>query len=255
MDLLRDPGWQAAGALISLLALPFTYWLYLCGLRHKRLGFGVVSVSRLMSADDGLQRRLTVLVDDEPATNVHIVVLCIRNIGTEPIDTKDFEREMRIAFHDAIILSAEVVSRQPGNLEPRLCARPREIVAYPLLLNAHDELIVQVLTSGEPAAVDIDARIAGISQIDQIINDSPGRFPYLFTIGLWFGTAVATYLTARGLLEFDFSVAGWKEIGGAVIISLGDVAMLALSCHLISRMSSHLQNRSRYFRESRGLIG
>jgi hypothetical protein len=69
-----------------------------------------------------------------PVRNLSLVEVLIGNVGNEPIRRDDYEKPLSLEFNDdARILSVQVLTTRPPNLDPQLEIRDGEIAIAPLM--------------------------------------------------------------------------------------------------------------------------
>ena len=168
LALLRDPIWQFIGAILAFLGVGAAFWVYWLQRQIKELTFGEVSSRRLLSVADELSSRITVQLDGEIVTNLHLIVYGIKNSGHQAIPPGDFERPVSISFADGQVISAEVVAQSPKNLLARLTVDKSRIELQPLLLNCNDQILIQVLLSANSTESFVDARIINIPELAKV---------------------------------------------------------------------------------------
>jgi hypothetical protein len=182
INVLRDPLWQFVGVLLALLSVAAAFWIYWLQRQTKELAFGLVSSRRLLSVSDELSSRVSILLDGKTVKDVHLVVYGLKNSGHSAICASDFERALKINFNEGQVISAEIASQSPPNLGASLSSSDTGVELRPLLLNAGDQLLIQVLLSAPYPREDIDTRIVGISSLAKI-NSIP-LLPPFFESGL-----------------------------------------------------------------------
>ena len=174
IEFLRDGIWQFVGAAIALLAIPFSYWLYLLQRRHKELAFGTTSTRALLSVADELSQRVVVSLDGHSVEDIHLFVLAVKNSGNTPITPDDFIRPLTVTFGSgARVISASVSKQFPTNLGAMLEVNETSIVLMPLLLNPLDCVVAQVLLSAKTPIAAADTRIVDVASLVPLAN--PGR--------------------------------------------------------------------------------
>jgi hypothetical protein len=194
MDFLRDQIWQFVGAVLGLLALLATLVIFVLQRRRKRLAIGALSRQRLVSIDQEISSRVTVSLDGSPVSDVHLVLLGIKNVGDLPILQSDFAGPFRLLTTDGSqILSASIVKQFPLNLGTQLTHTSDIITIVPPLLNRLDWFTVQILMSGSEANVTPDLRVVGVSQIEPLENKA---------------VATTGNVVLTGLAGFLFGLAG-----------------------------------------------
>ncbi len=171
MDWMRDGVWQFVGVLLSLVALATTYLIYRRQTTIKRLGFGVLSQTRLLTVRMDARHRIKILYDGHEVSEPTMLLVRIVNIGNVPILTEDFDRAFRVVVDEmAIILSAEVAHQQPSDLDASINILASQIELDPLLLNPRDSVDIKILLSQYSKQVKPMARIRGVPVITDLAS-------------------------------------------------------------------------------------
>lgn len=178
LELARDPAWQAFGAVIALLAIVATFVIFRLQTRIKELAVGRVSSRRLLSIADEVSARVSVRLDGQPVTNLHLVVYGIKNSGHRAIAATDFVRPLVLSYEGGKIVSAEVSYQLPSNLNVKLRTSLSQVEIESLLLNSGDQFHVQLLVSASAPDALIDARIVDVPHLVPA-NTRPSLPPFL----------------------------------------------------------------------------
>lgn len=121
--------------------------------------FPVLSVANELSDDIEVRYRGNTIL------NLKLIEITIRNAGSVAIETKDFDRPLKLQFNDAIqILSEEILQKIPKNLPVSYSFQSNIISIDPLLLNQGDLIKYKILASNYEY-FNIEARINGIKDI------------------------------------------------------------------------------------------
>lgn len=223
LDLLRDPVWQFIGALLAVLGIGAAFWIYWFQRQTKELAFGLVSTRRLLSVADELSSRVTVHLDGRPVKDLHLLVYGLKNSGHRAISPSDFERPLSIAFSDGQIVSAEVASQVPSNIGATLIISESSVELQPVLLNAGDQVLVQILLSAPAPAETVDTRILDVPALASI-NVEPRLPPFLASgspmlIVVLLLIAIASYFFGTDVQTNSVSSFLWFA-GAAVFVAL-----------------------------------
>lgn len=212
LELLRDGIWQFIGAALtvaSILAAAGIYWLQR---RTRELAFGLVTHRRLLTVANELSPRVSVQLDGRAVRDLHLLVYGLKNSGHSAVLANDFERPLSISFSDGQVLSAEVASQKPANLAATLEVGASRVELRPLLLNAGDQVLIQVLVSAPTVKDAIDARIVNVARLTPIVT--PPTLPPFFQSGsaivvggVLVGAAAANILDLPGQPPWWFWVA------------------------------------------------
>jgi hypothetical protein len=204
IDLLRDGIWQFIGAVLALLGVIAAMYIYWQQRQLKELAFGLVSSRRPLAIADELSSRVTVQLDGRSVVNLHLLVFGLRNSGHQAIDQGHFQGPLTIIFSSGQVVSAEITSQVPSNLRAELVVSHDHVELKPLLLNAGDQVLVQVLLSSPTPTWEVDARIVDVPSLVPI-NHTP-RLPPFFQSGLLL-LLVLSLLAGFGALFLE----GWTD--------------------------------------------
>lgn len=199
VDLMRDPVWTFVGAVLAVLGIGTAFWIYWLQRQTKELAFGIVSLRRLLSVADEVSSRVTVHLDGNEVKNLHLLVYGLKNSGHRAIASSDFEHPLSISFANGQVVAAEITSQHPSNLGATLITAESRIELQPLLLNAGDQILLQVLLSAPSPSGSIDVRILDVPALAPInVND---RLPPFFESGMPMFMVVCI-LTAGGVIPY-----------------------------------------------------
>ena len=168
MTVLRDPMWQFVGALLGLLAVVVSIYLFVLGRRQRSLSYDVLMSTPLLTVNEVLKGKIQITYEETPVQNVHLLILRIRNDGSTPITPDDFVEPLHFSFRDDLkILSTEVAETVPDSLRPKVITDASGFTISPLLLNGGDTVILKLLFAypGGVLGLRIHTRIVGVSQI------------------------------------------------------------------------------------------
>lgn len=207
LDLLRDGLWQSVGALLALLAILASFWIYKLQQQRKELAFGVVSTRRLLTVADEVSTRVTVQLDGREVRDLHLLVFGLKNSGTVAVRPEDFERPLCIVFASGEILSASVSSERPHGLGASLTVSPSTVELTPLLMNANDQVLVQVLLSAPTPNYSASARVVDVPELVPV--ELRPRLPPLHQSGLPFAALLCV------LIAFYYLITGGPDLNMA----------------------------------------
>ena len=157
---------------------------YLTGSK-KSLSYEVISKSEIVNTQDRSFSGIQILVDTTIVRNVNSSILKIYNDGDIPIRKSDFDSKIVIGLDASNrILRSNIVEKNPRNLNPKISVKDNLISIEPLLLNANDHFILQILSEGNNDSLFINARIAGIESIvEKQVNEEED---FSFATKVWF---------------------------------------------------------------------
>lgn len=237
LDLLRDGLWQSIGALLALLAIIASFWIYRLQRQRKELAFGTVSTRRLLTVADEVSTRVTVQLDGRSVRDLHLIVFGLKNSGTVSVRSEDFERPVRIAFTSGEIVSASVSSELPNDLGAALAVTASAVELAPLLLNVNDQVLIQVLLSAPAPDYSASVRVIDIPAFVPI--ELRPRLPPLHQSGLP-GLALVSLLIALYYL-----ISGGLDLKDAFY--LVGIAVFTLCFGLVTRFIERIKPSSRRF--------
>jgi hypothetical protein len=114
---------------------------------------------------DSYTEKVEVLFDGRPVDMPHLVRIRIRNSGNVPIPSSDFAAPFTFKFGEHCeILHAEVVEKNPGNLDVSMQITTGIVQIQPDMLNPMDSFALRILGARIDRVV-VDARIVGIQDI------------------------------------------------------------------------------------------
>lgn len=198
-NILRDPVWQFIGALLGLLAILISVWIFFAQRKNKMLVYDILSDSSILSTTDQISGKLKILFQNKPVKNVSLVVIRVINSGNVPITSKDYERNVRFIFNkDVKILTAEVAETQPESLGAEISIVEKNIIALePVLLNGGDTVTVKALISEYSKGLKVDGRIVGVKEIKKQTEGTETITTFIFLV------ASMTAGVSAGILEIS----------------------------------------------------
>ena len=224
LSILRDPMWGFLGALFAFVAIPLAYWIFVLQRKVKELAFGVLSIRRLFSVDQEVASRIVVLLDGKPISDLHLMVIGLKNSGTEPILASDFAQPMTFNLDaGTAVISAEIAKQSPGDLGFSLQVSDSLIRLDGVLLNAGDYVVIQALLSGSEPKLAPSFRVIGITA-PSLLQVSPTRSASNYSSWKlaqgyisWLVVLAATVLIVDDIIS-DYAPMKVVIYGGAVLL-------------------------------------
>jgi hypothetical protein len=140
---------------------------------RKSLSYQTISNVVLLNTAEIIREKLQILYEGMPVKNVRLLLLKIINDGFQPIDEKDFKKTLDFVFtEEAQILSAEIQSVNPENLDISFTFENNKLSIKPILLNSKDFIEIKFIVSTYESILKCDARIVGVKEIKHF---SPNR--------------------------------------------------------------------------------
>lgn len=184
LELLRDPIWQFAGAVLALVAIAISVALYFAQRQRKDITYELLSNTPLLTVREKGLGQLQLTYNSVPVDNPRLAVIRLRNSGNVPIATTDYERPISFTFGEgATVLSSAITATSPDNLNVGVETKDNVVVLQPALLNPRDSLTLKLLVSGEARDLSADGRIHGVHRIHPSVERQWIDFIFL-TIGI-----------------------------------------------------------------------
>lgn len=168
-EILRDPWWQfIAGVAFAFVAIVVPILIYLKQRQRKALSYEILSRTPLLSIEEEVKGKLKILFNNNPAQDVHLVVVRIINSGNVQIVSDDYERPVSLDFgENTQIFTTEVSDANPKSLRPNVNIENTKVVLEPVLLNSRDSITLKMLVGqfDSQKQISVDGRIAGVKDI------------------------------------------------------------------------------------------
>jgi hypothetical protein len=171
IELLRDPAWQFAGAVLAFFAILVSLATYHAQRAKKRLAYEVIHNGRILTIKEESVGDLQLVFRQQPVCNARLIEVRVTNQGNQPITPGDFVRPLSLSLNqDAVVLSAATVQKEPNDLSIDATYTANVIEIAPLLLNPKDSFTIKLLASEYQSGPSITARISGVSKITEIVD-------------------------------------------------------------------------------------
>lgn len=149
------------GAIIAL-------WIFFKQKNRKRLEYKVIANESLLSYHKDVEKDLVILFQDKRIDNLALLILEFKNTGNIPVLKSDFESPLGINFKTPTrVFGTEVINAYPKNLDAFAIIELGGISISPCLINPKDKFSVKIIYDVKKVDYEIDARIAGIQNIEQ----------------------------------------------------------------------------------------
>ncbi len=206
MELLRDGLWQFVGAVLALVAIAGSFWIYYAQRSRREVAFGVLSKRELLPEVSALPRSIQIIVDGTPAINVHLFVLALKNTGNTPIRQTDFRYPPSIKFgNNSKILHVSLSRQFPTNLGITLTHDAKEARIEPALLNPGEHFVLQALVTGDDFDVSCDFRAEGITEL---VGVEGAKYNVALNLTFMFVSAIAIVLLVftSGIIDVGYGL-------------------------------------------------
>lgn len=220
-EILRDPFWQfVIVVLIGVLAIIAAVIIYLKQRLHKNISYEIISKSSLLSVNDEIKQDVQISFKGKLVQQVSLIILRIFNSGNVPVLSTDFESPIAITLgKNAIVLTAEIIDKQPDCLPTLITSEDSRIILAPTLLNPRDSVTLRMLVTNLET-IDIDSRIAGVRKIQLMTH---GKRDALLEL---MGLINALFLTFAIIGVLNILQYGLQLGNGGLTISMAVIAVL-----------------------------
>jgi hypothetical protein len=113
---------------------------------------------------------------------IHLLIYALKNSGHRAIALTDWERPFAISFGNDTIVSAEIASQHPSNLNAKILIETNCINLVPLMLNPGDQIVMKMLVSSEQPITKCDMRVLDVASLSPI--NTSEKLPPFFQSGL-----------------------------------------------------------------------
>lgn len=109
---------------------------------------------------------LEISVEGKPVNSPFSSVIEIKNDGSKPITTNDFEAPLEVHVDSSInIIRAQILKKSPEDIDPDITYDNHVIKLKSTLWNPNDTISISMITSGAQPIFNTKARIVGISSV------------------------------------------------------------------------------------------
>jgi len=166
-ELLRDSIWTFVGAVLALIAIGATFWVYALQRPRKRLLIERVARVPLVTIGTEKIEGLEVKFNGDVLESASVIVVRITNSGNQPITAEEFERPVTLIFEEgAAVLHAEISEPSPKGLVVATSSQGRELQIERCLLNPGDTFLCRALVRDSKGRYEPAARVVGMKDIE-----------------------------------------------------------------------------------------
>lgn len=178
-----DLSLQAISVIVGSLAILVTVAVAVFQRHVRRFSYDVIIAAPLFTVREGAAGRLKLYFDQQNISDATLLLIRLINSGTAALLPADFIRPVTLTFaNEGRLLSAEVVSQSPSNLNVAISTTPTSVSIVPNLFNASDNVLLKCLISAY-AGLEVDGRIVGVGSIKRA-RPLEGRTIVMLTAGL-----------------------------------------------------------------------
>ena len=214
----------AISAIIAFIALfYFTWWR-----NRRKLSYDILSNVSLVSTSVEVRDKVQIFFEGKPVKNVWLIVIKLINDGNLPIKKEEFEQPLKFLFPKSKVLNAEKVRFKPQNIATAISYTDDEVEIAPALFNGKDYIEFKVLVSDYQEHMTIDARIVGVSDVQQVGSSIKrvGSGFLQFTLGWLLATMVSSVVLFKGSAALYNFV---RFATGDATSIMGSIALVLLS--------------------------
>lgn len=214
MSVFEHPAWGVIQTIFAFAAVIIAIIIFLKQRQKKEFSYEIISDMPLIVVGEEKEKgKLEIRYEGKEIEQAYIGTIRIFNSGNVPIDKGDFATPIAICSSKAgQILTAEIVDREPDDLQASIDIRDGEVVLSPTLINRGDALTLRIICTTPCTGMVVKGRIKGVKRIKKFTG---AKLQY------WALSGVGVAIMWVGLiLPLDFF------IPPILIISLG--ALLAL---------------------------
>jgi hypothetical protein len=228
--------WAAHGettwaSIVSIIVTAvFGYIFYRRAEKPKRLGWGIMSKSRIINAGANERANLNVVYKNHEVANPNILVLRVGNIGKSAIPRSDLPEPIRIILHDAKLLATEVMSASNPAVKATLdisANDPNVVELEPELFNKGESLEVQLVTDGELSDPVVQARVAD-GEVVQVLPKNDFS-EHMNSSAAWIGVTAILILVTNLFLQLlgTSKTFQWASLVIGGMLAIGYVVIIA----------------------------
>lgn len=167
LALLKDPIWQFVGAVLALIAIAVTVWVYFAQRTKKRLLVERVARMPLIAIGPNKIPGLAITVNNQPIAEATVVLIRVTNIGNAPLIAADFEAPVTLTFGPrALVIHAEVSESNPVGLSIAVKHVDNVVEFQRQLLNPGDSFSCRVLVQDSLGKYATTGRVVGVKVIE-----------------------------------------------------------------------------------------
>jgi len=151
---------------LSFIGIALTIWYANVPTDSKSLSMNVLSKGLLNVVGESKINGLKVFIDDYEINKPALTVLTLKNTGTVPIRSTDFESDIVIIIDETVkLIRASVIKSEPEWLNATISVKESKAYFSPVLLNPNESVTINIFSEGLPKSVSTRSRIAGIKEI------------------------------------------------------------------------------------------
>lgn len=168
LEILRDPVWQFIGALLALLAIAVSFWVYILQKPKKRLLIERVARVPLITLGADATPGLQITMNGRTINQATVILVRVVNIGNTPLPASDFESPITLEFEEkSIVLDARIAETEPKDIPVQVTNTANTLSITKTLLNPGDSFTCRALVQDSKGSYAAKARVSGVQRIEE----------------------------------------------------------------------------------------
>jgi len=187
-DIFKD--YKFIITLIVTISIPII--IYAINKESRNFTYEIISFNRLLNIPvivnidnpkflyKGKIDNLSLQYKNKTVENPYYTVIKLKNSGSSPIKTNDFESNIQIKFNEKVtIFETSILDRQPKELDTNISIVNSNILIKPTLFNSDDYITIGILSSLPSERPVVNARIIGIKSIKESVLNNEEKSSFL----------------------------------------------------------------------------
>lgn len=168
---------------LSILGIIGSFSIYLLSKETRSFTYEIISFNKLLNLPNLIQlenkkllyhsvKNLSLQYKNKTIEDPYYTLIKLKNTGSSPIKTNDFESNIQIQFdQNVIIFESSILDKQPKELNTNISIVDSKTIVKPTLFNPDDFITIGILSSAPSKNPIVTARIIGIKSLEgKVIN-------------------------------------------------------------------------------------
>lgn len=192
--------------IIAIVTIIVSIIIYFKQRNRKKLSYEILSNTALLTLEEETKNDIQLSYKGTVVEGVKFLLLRIFNSGNLPIVSADYDKPIRIEFgKETQVLTAEVIKKNPPNLQSMITIEDRVVTLFPTLLNPEDSITIKMLVTKYEEGLQVNSRIIGVSRIELAKENSGATLAIVvisITLAIWgFGSVIWSFLFNFSFIE------------------------------------------------------
>jgi hypothetical protein len=200
LSVFEHPAWGVIQTIFAFAAVIIAIIIFLKQRQKKEFSYEIISDMPLIVVGEETEKgKLEIRYEGKEIEQAYTGIIKVFNSGNVPIDEDDFASPVAICSSETgQILTAEIVEREPDDLQASIDIIDGEVVLSPTLINGGDALTLRIICTTPCTGMIVKGRIKGVKRIKKFTG-AKLRYWGLSGVGL-------TILLVGLLLPLDFFI-------------------------------------------------